>query len=165
MTERSNTMTTTTTTTEAIDWEACWSLASRLGAHTRTLLVERDYDAARAWALQMAGAYGQASPANGVRAVSYYELAVLLGHREPEIDAAASLDWNELLPAVEKLAAAVKVKAQDDKAAAEAAARKAAEKEAARKVEEEAARKAAEEEAVEDETTEAKDAEEVSDAV
>ena len=148
-----------TTDTTDIDWEACWSLATQLGARTRTMIVERDYEGAREWALQMASAHGQAGAANGTRAISYFELAVLLGHREPEIEAAASLDWNELLPAVEKLAGAVKVKAAEEKAA-EAAAKRAAE-EAARKAaeEEEAARKAAEEE---EEIVDA--AEEVSDA-
>jgi hypothetical protein len=73
---------TTTDTNDAIDWEACWSLATQLAARTRMLIVERDYEGAREWALQMASAHTNASPANGTRAISYFELAVLLGPRE-----------------------------------------------------------------------------------
>jgi hypothetical protein len=83
---------TTTDTNDAIEWEACWGLATQLGARTRMLIVERDYEGAREWALQMASAPSNASPANGTRVISYFELAVLLGHRAREVQEDARLD-------------------------------------------------------------------------
>ncbi len=67
----------------ATDWTAAAAVAERLGLHTRGLVASRDTEAARSWALRMwrecdAGAY------NVPRAASYLELAVLLGHVEPE---------------------------------------------------------------------------------
>jgi hypothetical protein len=77
---KTNPSETHTSPTDTIDWEACWSAAAQLGAITRMLIIERDYEGAREWALRMASAQGGASPANAARAVSYFELAVLLGH-------------------------------------------------------------------------------------
>jgi hypothetical protein len=114
---------TTTDTNDAIDWEACWSLATQLGARTRMLIVERDYEGAREWALQMASAHSNASPANGTRAISYFELAVLLGHRANEIQEDARLDWDALLAKVSALQRSVKEKADAEKAARKPAAR------------------------------------------
>jgi hypothetical protein len=107
-----------TTATETIDWEACWSLAAQLGARTRTLIVERDYEGAREWALQMASAHGSASPANGARALSYFELAVLLGHRANEVREDARLDWEGLLAKASTLQRSVQQKVDAEKAAA-----------------------------------------------
>jgi hypothetical protein len=112
---------TATTTETTIDWEACWSLASRLGVHTRTLIVDRDYEGAREWALQMARAHGDASPPNGPRAISYFELAVLLGYRANEIQEDSRLDWDALLAKVSTLQRSVQEKVDAEKAAAEKA--------------------------------------------
>jgi hypothetical protein len=112
MTERSSTMTTDSRT----DWWAVTQAAQGLGINTRRLVALRNTDEAREWALQMS------REQQGVISLSYYELAAMLGHREPEIEAAAGRDWNELLRAAEKLAAAVKVKVQEEAAAAKTAA-------------------------------------------
>ena len=114
-------MTDTATETTMVDWEKCWAAATSLGAITRQLIVDREYDAARAWALQMASAHGQASPVNGQRALSYYELAVLLGHESKDVDGRAQLEWEALLGEVAKLKAATEKKAEEAKAAAEKA--------------------------------------------
>jgi hypothetical protein len=108
-----------TSPTDTIDWEACWSLASRLGAHTRTLIVDRDYEGAREWALRMAHNWGETTPANGPRAISYFELAVLLGYRANETQEDARLDWDALLAKVSTLQRSVQKKVDAEKAAAE----------------------------------------------
>lgn len=107
-------MTKTATDTTAIDWEACWNLASRLGAHTRALIVQRDYDGARAWALQMVRSQDGALSAE--RTLTYYELAVLLGHEQASVDVQAQLDWDALVGEVVKLKAATEKKAAAAKA-------------------------------------------------
>ena len=110
-----------TPTDDAIDWEACWSLASRLGAHTRTLIVDRDYEGAREWALQMARVHGDASPPNGPRAISYFELAVLLGYCANEIHEDARLECDALLAKVSMLQRSVQEKVDAERAALEKA--------------------------------------------
>jgi TPR repeat protein len=104
-------------TETTVDWEKCWAAATQLGAITRQLIVDREYDTAREWALRMASAHGQGSPANGQRALSYYELAVLLGHENKDVDGRAQLDWEALLGEAAKLKVAVETKAKDAKAA------------------------------------------------
>ena len=107
-----------------IDWNAAETVAERLGIRTRSLVAAGDADQAMGWALQMSHEH------SGVAAVSYFELAVMLGYRDPE----ASLDdWSDLLQSVHKIAGVVKAKIADEEAAAKAAAKEAAEKEAAEK--------------------------------
>lgn len=97
-------------TTETIDWDAAKAVTRRLGAHTRRLVAERDIEQAREWARML-------SLQNiGVRSISYYELAVILGHRSPMIDDASRRDWRELVQATEDLAAAVRAKTADEDA-------------------------------------------------
>jgi hypothetical protein len=106
-----------------IDWEAAEQVADRLGMNTRRLVSLGDPDAAIEWALRMSREY------TGIAALSYYELAVILGHREPKVTAGATLEWRELLRSVETLAATVKEKVAAEQAAA---AERAAAEEAAR---------------------------------
>jgi hypothetical protein len=120
-------MTTKTQTKAQIDWWAVTQAAAGLGINTRRLVALREPDQAIEWALRMSREHG------GVASLSYYELAVMLGYQDPKVTAGASLAWNELLLAVEKLQAAVKEKIADENAAAEKAAeKKAAEEKAAR---------------------------------
>jgi hypothetical protein len=107
--------TTTTDTAESIDWWEVMQAAQGLGINTRRLIALHDVDGAIAWALQMSREH------NGARSLSYYELAVMLGHRDAKVTTAAGRDWNELLRQVEQLRAAVKVKADAEQAQAEAA--------------------------------------------
>jgi hypothetical protein len=152
MTER-RTMTNNNT---APDWWAVTQAAQGLGVNTRRLVALHDTDAVITWALRMSREH------TGVAALSYYELAVLAGHRDAKVTASARLDWNELLRSVEKLAGAVKAKAAEEKAAAEkVAAEKAAAKKAA--AEKAAADKAASEAGNEKPPTDEKEA--VPDAV
>src|SRR5580765_2775804 len=60
--------------TTTIDWDAATTVAAQLGIHTRNLVADGDADAAREWAFAMSLQHG-----NSLRAVSYLELAVLLG--------------------------------------------------------------------------------------
>ena len=130
------------------DWWAVTQAAQGLGINTRRLVALHDADAAITWALRMNREH------SGVAALFYCELAVMLGHRDPNVTANASLEWNELLQAVGELAAAVDVKAAEEKAAVEKAAaeaKAAAEKKAAAKkaaAEKEAAETASNEPAV-----------------
>ena len=131
--------------TTDIDWWAVTQAAQGLGITTRRLVALHDPDAAITWALRMRSEH------TGPAALSYYELAVMPGHRDAKVTAAASLDYAELLRAVETLHAAVKVKAAEEKRAAEeaAAAVKAAAEEkaaAAKAAREKAAAEAASEE-------------------
>jgi hypothetical protein len=71
-------------TTNSIDWDAAINIASGLGRRTLELVARRDIDGVREWALQMASACGSSSAANGQRAASYFELAVLAGHVDPK---------------------------------------------------------------------------------
>jgi hypothetical protein len=112
---------TATTTETTIDWEKCWQLATQLGAHTRALIVEHDYEGAREWALQMISQQGDGSPVNSQRALSYFELAVLLGHRANEVQEEARLDWDALLVKASTLQRSVQEKVDAEKAAAEKA--------------------------------------------
>jgi hypothetical protein len=130
-----------TTTITEIDWVACRRAAAALGEHTRNLVAERDVDRAIEWALQ------QARATNGTRQISYLELACLLGHRQEQVETAASLEWEALAGEIAVLAAAVKVKTDEE------ATRRKAEAEARRKAEEaaRAAEEAAEEKAASDE--------------
>jgi len=107
-----------TKTTEP-DWQAATQAAQALGINTRRLVALHDTDAAITWTLQMSREH------TGVAALSYYELAVMLGHQDGKVTAGATLAWHELLQAVGKLQATVKAKAAEEKATAdEAAARK-----------------------------------------
>jgi hypothetical protein len=133
MTERRNTM----TTESQIDWWAVTQAAQGLGINTRRLVALHDTDRAITWALQMSREH------SGVASLSYYELAVMLGHRDTKVAAGASLDWNELLKAVEKVSGSVRAKVEEEKAATEAARKAAEEKAAAER--EEAEKRAAEE--------------------
>lgn len=112
---------TATTTETTIDWEKCWQLATQLGAHTRALIVEHDYEGAREWALQMISQQGDGSPVNSQRALSYFELAILLGHRANEVQEDARLDWDSLLAKVSTLQRSVQEKVDAEKAAADKA--------------------------------------------
>lgn len=135
------------TTASQIDWWAVTQAAQGLGVNTRRLVALHDTDRAIIWALQMSREH------TGVASVSYYELAVMLGHRDTKVAAGASLDWNELLKAVEKVAGSVRAKVEEEKAAADAARKAAEEKAAAER--EEAEKKAAAEEAAAEEAREA----------
>jgi hypothetical protein len=112
------------TTTTTIDWPAADATAANLGLRTRQIVAERNAEAVKAWCLRMASEHG--GGANALRSLSYFELAVLTGHREPEVTAGATLEWRDLLRSVETLAATVQVKIDAEKAAAEEAARSAA---------------------------------------
>jgi hypothetical protein len=135
-----------TNKTSSPDWWAASQVAQTLGSATRRLVALQDTDATIDWALRMSREH------SGAAALSYFELAVLCGHSDPKVTAGARLEWNDLLRAVEKLQAAVKVKAAGEKAAAEqATAEKAAiERAAAEKVEAAKAAAAKAEEAVPD---------------
>lgn len=113
------------TTTSTIDWAAAETVAEGLGLRTRSLVATEDAGPAMQWALQMSREH------SSVLALSYYELAVTLGHRDPKAAARASLDWNELLQSVEEIAEAVRIKIADEKAAKVAAEQKAAAEKAA----------------------------------
>jgi hypothetical protein len=123
------------------DWFAVTQAAQALGSGTRRLVASHDTDGAIAWCLQMSREH------SGVTSLSYYELAVMLGHRDKKTRERAALEWNSLLREVEALAGAVKAKAAEEKAAEEK--RIAEEKRAA---EEAAAKAAAEKEAAEEAT-------------
>jgi hypothetical protein len=103
------------TDTKSTDWTAAANVADALGRHTLHLVARRDLEQAREWALQM-------STQNvGVRSISYYELAVLLGHDEKAIQDHARQEWNQLLRQVKALQATVRVKADAEaRATAEA---------------------------------------------
>jgi hypothetical protein len=111
-----------TTKTTTPDWWAVTQAAQGLGIQTRRLVALHDADAAITWALRMSREH------TGVASLSYYELAVMLGHHDAKVTAGASLEWHEMLQAVQTLAAAVKAKAAEEKAAAEKAAAEEAEK-------------------------------------
>ncbi len=100
----------------APDWWAVTQAAQGLGINTRRLVATQDGDRALEWALRMSHEH------SGVTALSYFELAVMLGHRDPKVTAGARLEWSDLLRAVEKLAGTIKVKAAAEKAAADKAA-------------------------------------------
>jgi hypothetical protein len=95
------------------DWFAVTQAAQALGSGTRRLVALHDTETAIAWCLQMSREH------SGVTALSYYELAVMLGHRDKKTRERAALEWNSLLREVEALAGAVKVKADEEKRAAE----------------------------------------------
>lgn len=132
----------------APDWWQAAQVAQGLGVGTRRLVALHETEQAIDWCLSMA------HQNIGVSALSYYELATLLGWRGPDGAAGATLEWAELLQSVTKLQAAVKVKADEERkaaeekrAAAEAAvvARAAAEREAAEKAAAEEAERLADE--------------------
>jgi hypothetical protein len=129
------------TKTTDIDWWAVTQAAQGLGINTRRLVAQHDADQAITWALQMSREHG------GVASLSYYELAVMLGHRDGKVTAGASLEWNELLKAAEKVVGSVRAKVEEEKVAAEAARMAAEEKAAAERAE--AEKKAQEEAAAE----------------
>jgi len=121
---KENTM--TITDIDTIDWEAAHLVAQHLGAHTRNLVAVRDPEAAIKWALEQS-----AMSLGTARSINYYELAVILGYRPPQL--ATGGEWGELLQAAKKLTAAVQVKADEEtrardeeRRAARAAAEKAA---------------------------------------
>jgi hypothetical protein len=129
-------MTTTIEITTEPDWWAVNQAAQGLGINTRRLVALHDVDAAITWCLQMRSQH------SGTAKLSYYELAVMLGYRDENVTAGASLEWDELLRSVEAIAGPVKAKAAEEKRLADeaaAAARAAAEQEAAEKATREAA--------------------------
>jgi hypothetical protein len=87
---------TTTTTTDAINWDAAAELADALGRRTLRLVAERNPDAIIDWALEMARSSSM-SDYMGTRAASYLELAVLVGHTAPPLPATPAddmrLEW------------------------------------------------------------------------
>jgi hypothetical protein len=104
-------------TSTKIDWEAADQAAQSLGLITRQHVADRDPEVAIAWALQMSREHA------GITSLSFYELAVMLGHRDPKVVAGAPLEWRQLLRSVEEIAATVKVKiAEAEKTAASDAA-------------------------------------------
>jgi len=114
----------------AVDWDAAAAVAAGLGRRTLLLVAERDADATREWCLQMRTA--NTGEGNALRSMSYFELAVLTGHRTPAARTSGDRKWRELLEAVQQLAATVKTKADmEAKAAEEAAAAEKAAEEAA----------------------------------
>jgi hypothetical protein len=74
---------TTTTHDIDIDWKAATQIADALGRRTLVLVSERDPEAVLDWALTMAQA-SSVSSYMATRALSYLELAVLVGHAVPE---------------------------------------------------------------------------------
>jgi hypothetical protein len=122
-----------TTTETTIDWPAAAGIAERLGVHTRRLVAERNVETTRDWCLRMARE--NTGEGTALRSISYYELAVLLGHRGPTVDDLAGRDWSDLLLATQELSASVRTKAAEEAARAKAEAEaKAAEAEAAKEL-------------------------------
>ena len=76
------------TATSRVDWKKAKSFADVLGIETRRLVASRDVEAARAWALRQARDHS-VFDGNELRAGSYLELAVLLGH-EPQAEKPAA---------------------------------------------------------------------------
>ena len=122
-----------------VDWEAAAKVAESLGARTRELVREGNAEALKAWCLQQASAH--VGDANAVRSLSYFELAVVAGHRPARLVAELRKPWVELLREAEKLTAAIRVKTQ---AEAEAEAKRKADEEKRKAEEEEEKRKAEE---------------------
>lgn len=108
-------MSTDSTHAAEVDWATADAVAAGLGLMTRKVVAEGDAEAAQRWCLMMTRTH--TGEGNALRSLSYFELAVVLGHREPKIDAAAGLKWGELVVATQRLAAAVKAKAAEDDAA------------------------------------------------
>jgi hypothetical protein len=115
-----------TIVTPEVDWQAAANVAESLGAHTRELVLEGNAEALKEWCLQQASAHVGAG--NAVRSLSYFELAVIAGHRPDGLVAELRKPWVELLRDAEKLTAAVRVKVQAE-AETEAEAKRKAEDE------------------------------------
>jgi hypothetical protein len=119
-----------TIVTPEVDWQAAAKAAESLGARTRELVLEGMFadnaEALEEWCLQQANAHVGAG--NAVRSLSYFELAVIAGHRPDGLVAELRKPWVELLREAEKLTAAVRVKVQAE-AEAEAEAKRKAEDE------------------------------------
>jgi hypothetical protein len=113
-----------------VDWQAATKAAESLGARTRELVLEGMFagnaEALKEWCLQQANAHVGAG--NAVRSLSYFELAVVVGHRPDGLVAELRKPWVELLREAEKLTAAIRVKVQAE-AEAEAEAKRKAEDE------------------------------------
>ena len=107
---------------EAVDWEAAEIVAGALGRMARDRVQRRDAGTVRDWSLQMARAH--TGEGNALRSMSYFELAVIAGHRPREVE--EGREWRELLQEAQALAALVRVKAEEDEAARAAAKREAA---------------------------------------
>jgi hypothetical protein len=118
------------TATPEIDWQAAVKAAESLGARTRELVLKAMFannaEALKQWCLQQASAH--VGDGNAVRSLSYFELAVIAGHRPERLVAELRKPWVELLQEVEKLRAAVRVKVEAE-AKAEAEAKRKAEDE------------------------------------
>jgi hypothetical protein len=71
-----------TTSITPVDWDAVEAIATRLGAHTRRLVADRDPDLIFAWASRMHRECG--GDFNAPTAMTYLELATLVGR--PKID-------------------------------------------------------------------------------
>jgi hypothetical protein len=91
-----------------VDWHAAAKAAESLGARTRELVLEgmfaNNAEALKAWCLQQSSAH--VGGGNAVRSLSYFELAVIAGHRPNELVAELRKPWIELLREAEKLTAA-----------------------------------------------------------
>src|SRR5262245_37712041 len=81
------------TAASTVDWNAAARVADRLGLRPRELVDEQDADAVCDWALRMASQCNT-SRFMEPRVASYFELATLVGHREP-IPTQSQLDWLE----------------------------------------------------------------------
>jgi hypothetical protein len=101
-----------TLTTVVVDWEAAEEIAERLGANTRRLVAGRHVEAAQEWSLRMAR--DNTETRDPQRSLSYFELAVVLGHREPAVKDGAGREWRELEQEVQRLAGAIRAKALDE---------------------------------------------------
>jgi hypothetical protein len=89
----------TTATKNAIDWKAADAVAKGLGLRTRALVAAGEPQAVIDWSLRLARETST-SLFTEPRAVSYLELAVLVGHTTPPPKAVppdrdARLDWIE----------------------------------------------------------------------
>ena len=110
-----------------IDWKTAVAAAEGLGRITLIHVARRDADAVREWCLQMARAHTGES--NAERALSYLELAVLTGHRGPEVDELVRRGWDEIEKAAAQVVATARLQAKrvaEEKAAKETAAKRTA---------------------------------------
>jgi hypothetical protein len=80
-----------TIVTPEVDWQAAANVAESLGAHTRELVLEGNAEALKEWCLQQASAHVGAG--NAVRSLSYFELAVIAGHRPDGLVAELRKPW------------------------------------------------------------------------
>jgi hypothetical protein len=83
-----------------IDWDAAAAVAEGLGRRTLILVAKRDAKGLQKWCLEMASVF--ADEASAVRSLSYFELAVLAGHRT-RAGSANDRQWRDLQAEAQQL--------------------------------------------------------------